>query len=84
MYTDFYNVFTEIFSIYNATQVGVSNENFLWFFIIFYCKTDGTKQENFQIHLKLMLHKLACEGAYRVDLRIHPIDSICLPYGANW
>ena len=49
--------------------VALSNENFLRFFIMFYCKTDGTKQENFQnsFMINALMTKLASGGAYRVE-----------------
>ena len=49
--------------------VAFSNENFLRFFIMFYCKTDRTKQENFQnsFMINAVMTKLASGGAYRVE-----------------
>ena len=38
--------------------VAFNNANFLQFFIICYCKIDGTKQENFKIYLQLILSGL--------------------------
>ena len=49
--------------------VAFRDENFLQFFKMFYCKTDGTQQEIFQnsFTIDAVMTKLVCGGAYRVE-----------------